>query len=266
MSAMRLEDQVKLTTPISETDPRAWIRPQAWERYTAEEHATWLFLHDRQIGILAERACPEFMAGLKALDLRGAGVPDFEDVSARLRPLTGWTIAPVEGLVPDEAFFGFLAERRFPAGSFIRQASSLDYIEAPDVFHDVFGHVPMLTNPAFADFMQAYGEAGLRAARQGRIEALARLYWFTVEFGLMRTPQGLRIYGAGIASSCEESMHALESDAPGRIAFTPSRAAQTAYRVDDLQPLYMVIDGFQELLDLAGAGFETAPRGLERAA
>ena len=263
---MRLEDQVKLNSPITATDHEAWIRPQAWTRYTADEHATWLFLYDRQLEVLAERACPEFLDGLKALDLRGSGIPDFEDVSARLRPLTGWCIAPVEGLVPDEAFFGFLAERRFPAGNFIRRADSLDYIEAPDIFHDVFGHVPMLTNPAFADFMQAYGLAGLRAARQGGIEALARLYWFTVEFGLMQTPRGLRIYGAGIASSCEEAVHALESDTPRRIGFTPRRAAETAYRVDDLQPLYMVIESFEELLGLADAGFEAAPHGMERAA
>ena len=264
---MRLEDQVKHETPISDTDPEAWTCPQAWERYTPGEHATWLFLYDRQLEVLAGRACPEFLDGLKALDLRGGGIPDFEEESARLRPLTGWSIAPVEGLVPDEAFFGFLAERRFPAGRFIRPSTSLDYIEAPDVFHDVFGHVPMLTNPAFADFMQAYGQAGLLAARQGRIEALARLYWFTVEFGLMRTGDGLRIYGAGIASSCEESVHALEGETPRRIGFTPSRAAATAYRVDELQPLYMVIDGLEALLELANTGFGLSPVArMERAA
>ena len=259
---------MKLQDPRpDDTDPQAWTCPQDWAGYSDDEHRTWLFLYDRQVELLAERACPAFLEGLEALDLRGDGVPDFEDVSSRLHDLTGWTIAPVEGLVPDEVFFGFLAERRFPAGRFVRPAHSLDYIEAPDVFHDVFGHVPMLTNPAFADFMQAYGRAGLRAARLGRIEELARLYWFTVEFGLTRTPEGLRLYGAGIASSAQESVHALEAAAPVRIRFTRERARTTDHRADDLQPLYMVIDGLEQLLELAEGGFglETTPK-LERAA
>ncbi len=259
-----------MTTQDPTTDdhrPEAWTCPQDWARYTDDEHATWLFLYDRQVKLLEDRACAAFLEGLHALDLRGAGVPDFADVSARLEPLTGWTIAPVEGLVPDEVFFGFLAQRRFPAGRFVRPASSLDYIEAPDVFHDVFGHVPLLTNPAFADFVQRYGQAGLRAARLGRTEELARLYWFTVEFGLMRTAQGVRLYGAGIASSAQETVHSLEGAAPARVRFTPDRARTTDYRVDELQPLNMVIDGFEQLLALAddGFGLERAP-GLERAA
>ena len=242
-----------------EQSPQAWTRAQDWAGYTADEHATWLYLYDRQVQLLQDRACPEFLEGLHALDLRGAGIPNFKEVSGRLSRLTGWSIAPVEGLVPDEVFFGFLAERRFPAGTFIRPADSLDYIEAPDVFHDVFGHVPLLTDPAFADFLQAYGKAGLRAAKLGRIEELARLYWFTVEFGLVRTEAGVRIYGAGIASSAQETVHSLEGATPLRVGFKPERARGTAYRSDVVQQLYMVIDGIEALLHLADDGF-----GLER--
>jgi phenylalanine-4-hydroxylase len=155
----------------------------------------------------------------------------------------------VPGLVPDEVFFDHLASRRFPAGRFIRRPDQLDYLQEPDVFHDIFGHVPMLTDPVFADFMQAYGEGGRRALRLGRLANLARLYWYTVEFGLIATPQGLRIYGAGIVSSAAESVFALESPAPHRLAFDLERVMRTPYRIDDFQQVYFVVPDFDTLLD-----------------
>ena len=179
-----------------------WTIPQGWDGYTAQEHETWVTLYDRQAAILPGRACDAFLKGLKALDLRGIGIPDFRRLSETLFRLTGWQVVAVPGLVPEEVFFDHLANRRFPAGNFIRRPENLDYLQEPDVFHDVFGHVPMLTDPVFADYMQKYGEGGLRALGLGHLGNLARLYWYTVEFGLLETAHGLRIYGAGIVSSC----------------------------------------------------------------
>lgn len=229
--------------------------PQRWDSYTEVEHRTWRTLCDRQTPVLRGRACEAYMRGLDALDLRGDGIPDFARLSQRLHMLTGWTIVPVAGLVPDDVFVELLALRRFPAGRFIRDEAHLDYIEAPDVFHDVFGHVPMLADPAFADFMQAYGEAGLRAAAEGRLDALARLYWYTVEFGLVAGPDGPRIYGAGIASSSAECIHALEAPKVERRPFDLAQALATPYRSDLIQPLYFVIASFEALLSLAEDGF-----------
>jgi phenylalanine-4-hydroxylase len=224
-----------------------WTIPQGWDRYTADEHKTWLTLYDRQMTVLPGRACDAFLRGLDALDLRGEGVPDFAAVSETLTALTGWSVVAVPGLVPDNVFFDHLAHRRFPAGNFIRAAAQLDYLQEPDVFHDVFGHVPMLTDPVFADYMQQYGEGGRRALSLGQLDALARLYWYTVEFGLMRTPAGLRIYGAGIVSSAAESVFALEADDPNRIAFDLERVMRTLYRIDDFQQTYFVIPSLEEL-------------------
>ena len=235
--------------------PRDWIVPQRWDSYTAVEHATWRALCERQQEILRPRACAAFLRGLEALDLRGDGVPDLDVLNERLGALTGWSVVPVEGIVPDAVFFALLAERRFPAGRFIRRPDQMDYLEEPDIFHDVFGHVPMLTDAAFADFMEAYGRAGVRAGAQGRIHELARLYWFTVEFGLVASSQGPRIYGEGIASSPGESVFSLESPEPGRIAFDLRQVVRTRFRTDDLQPLYFVIDSLEALLELAEQGF-----------
>jgi phenylalanine-4-hydroxylase len=232
-----------------------WIVPQRWERYTAVEHATWRALCDRQQEILRERACDAFLKGLEALDLRGDGIPDLDVLNETLHGLTGWTVVPVEGLVPDVVFFELLAQRRFPAGTFIRRPDQMDYLEEPDIFHDVFGHVPMLTDPAFADFIQAYGQAGVRAAALGRVHELARVYWYTVEFGLVASPEGPRIYGAGIASSPGESVYSLESPTPRRERFDLERVARTRYRTDDLQPLYFVIDSLDALLALVDRRF-----------
>ena len=232
-----------------------WTIAQGWEAYTAEEHATWLTLYDRQLSILPGRACDAFLHGLDALDLRGDGIPDFHRINARLTGLTGWSVVAVPGLVPDAVFFDHLAHRRFPAGNFIRKPDQLDYLQEPDVFHDVFGHVPMLTDPVFADYMAAYGRGGARALQLGRLHNLARLYWYTVEFGLVSSREGLRIYGAGIVSSRAESVFSLEDGSPNRIAFDLERVMRTPYRIDDFQQVYFVIPALDELLELTQRDF-----------
>lgn len=221
---------------------------QGWESYTAEEHDRWDRLFARQVALLEGRAAPAFMSGLEKLKLSDGGIPDFRALSERLKALTGWTVVAVPDLVPEDVFFDHLANRRFPAGNFIRPERQLDYLEEPDVFHDVFGHVPMLAHPNFANYMEAYGKGGQRAANLGVLDHLARLYWYTVEFGLVNTDEGLRIYGAGIVSSKGESVFALESPSPNRVHFDLERVMTTDYRIDDYQQTYFVIDGFQELL------------------
>ena len=221
---------------------------QHWERYTQEQHAVWRTLFDRQAGVLPGRACHEFLDGLAKLKLVRDRIPDFERMSDGLEKLTGWRIVAVPSLVPDEVFFDHLANRRFPAGQFIRSPQSLDYIEEPDVFHDVFGHAPMLAHPVFADYMEAYGKGGQRALREfGALKNLARLYWYTVEFGLVEAKEGLRIYGSGIVSSRAESIYAVENPSPNRIHFELERVMRTEYRIDDFQESYFVIGSFDEL-------------------
>jgi phenylalanine-4-hydroxylase len=221
---------------------------QHWERYDAAQHGVWKALYERQAKVLPGRACDEFLTGLKTLDLVAEGIPDFARLSDQLEKLTGWRVVAVPSLVPDEIFFDHLAHRRFPAGQFIRQPSELDYIEEPDVFHDVFGHVPMLAHPVFADYMQAYGKGGVRAMNEfASLKNLARLYWYTVEFGLIAKPEGLRIYGSGIVSSRTESIYAVESPSPNRIGFNLERVMRTEYRIDDFQESYFVIDSFDDL-------------------
>ncbi len=232
-----------------------WTISQGWENYTAEDHGVWLTLYERQSKVLPGRACDQFLKGLDALDLHGDGIPDFERMSEKLRALTGWSVVAVPGLVPDDVFFEHLANRRFPAGNFIRKPDQLDYLEEPDVFHDVFGHVPMLTDPTFADFMQAYGEGGRRAMGLGQLHNLARLYWYTVEFGLMRSAEGLRIYGAGIVSSKSETVFALDDASPNRLGFDLERVMRTPYRIDDFQQVYFVIESIESLLEAAMKDF-----------
>ncbi len=232
-----------------------WTISQGWDDYTPEEHRTWLRLYDRQLAILPGRACDAFLHGIEALDLRGAGIPDFTVISERLHALTGWSVVAVPGLIPDDVFFDHLAHRRFPAGNFIRKPHELDYLQEPDVFHDVFGHVPMLTDPVFADYMVAYGGGGARALQLGRLHNLARLYWYTVEFGLVQSRQGLRIYGAGIVSSRAESVFSLEDGSPNRIAFDLERVMRTPYRIDDFQQTYFVIPSLDELLEVTQRDF-----------
>ncbi len=226
-----------------------WTVDQGWVDYSTAEHQVWDQLYGRQAELLPGRACDAFLAGLQALDLHRGGIPEFARINEELTRLTGWSVVAVPGLVPDDVFFEHLANRRFPAGRFIRRADQLDYLQEPDIFHDVFGHVPMLTEPVFANYMQAYGEGGRRALGLGRLQNLARLYWYTVEFGLLETPAGLRIYGAGIVSSRSESLFALEDPSPNRLGFDLVRLLRTPYRIDDFQQTYFVIPSLQALLD-----------------
>ena len=232
-----------------------WTIDQGWDSYTAEEHGVWKTLFERQTQLLPGRACDEFVQGMRDLPIGPEQIPDFRRLSDVLMKRTGWEIVAVPGLVPDEVFFEHLAHRRFPAGHFIRKPHELDYLEEPDVFHDVFGHVPMLMNPAIADYIQAYGQGGLRAQQLGVLDKLARVYWYTVEFGLIRQKDGLRIYGAGIASSRTESVFSLDDASPNRIGFDLERVMRTRYRIDDFQESYFVIDSLDELLALAHIDF-----------
>lgn len=232
-----------------------WTIDQGWNTYTPEEHGVWKTLFARQSRLLPERACDEFVRGMQDLPIGPDQIPNFEQLSEVLMKRTGWQVVAVPGLVPDDVFFEHLAHRRFPAGHFIRKPHELDYLEEPDVFHDVFGHVPMLMNPVIADYIQAYGEGGLRARRLGVLEKLARVYWYTVEFGLVMQDDGLRIYGAGIASSATETVFSIEDPSPNRVRFDLERVMRTRYRIDDFQETYFVLDHLDDLLDLAHIDF-----------
>jgi len=241
-----------------------YLVTQDWQGYSAAEHATWKTLFERQQAILQDRACPEYLAGIHALDVTAAGIPDFRRLNEILKAASGWEIVAVPGLVPDDVFFALMADRKFPSTCFIRTPAQLDYIQEPDVFHDVFGHVPLLVHPVFGDYMQAYGEGGLKALGLGSLEKLARLYWYTVEFGLIRTPEGLRIYGAGIVSSKGESIYSLEGKAPKRIEFDLMRIMRTRYRIDDFQECYFVIDSFGDLIEATRPDFTPYYRELAK--
>ncbi len=225
-----------------------WIIPQAWEHYTTQDHATWDTLFARQSAMLPGRASEAFLRGIDVLKLSKPGIPDFAELSERLTAATRWRLVAVPGLVPDDVFFDHLANRTFVAGNFIRRPDQLDYLQEPDVFHDVFGHVPMLADPVFADYMVAYGQGGQRAGSLGALKRLARLYWYTVEFGLVEEAGGLRIYGSGIVSSHGESIFALDDASPNRIGFDLKRVMRTDYRIDDYQQTYFVIPSFDDLL------------------
>jgi phenylalanine-4-hydroxylase len=216
---------------------------QNWQAYTEDEHAVWRLLFERQQKLLKRRACREYLDGLQQLGVAAHGIPDFRRLSDILDRATGWRIAPVPGLVPDDVFFAFLAARRFPSTCFIRRRDQLDYLQEPDVFHDIAGHVPMLMSPVFADYMQAYGEGGLKAVHLGHLTHLARLYWYTVEFGLIATDEGLRIYGSGILSSAGEAVYSLEDPHPHRLRFNLRRVMRTQYHIET----YFVIDDFAQL-------------------
>ncbi len=254
-----------------------WTIPQDWASYTPDEHARWDALFARQSEMLKGRAVPSFLRGIDTLKMTKPGIPDFEELSERLTNLTGWRVVAAPGLVPDDVFFRHLANRTFVAGRFIRSADQIDYLQEPDVFHDLFGHVPLLADPTFADYMQAYGEGGLRSLGFDALDHLARLYWYTVEFGLIRDGGDLKLYGAGIVSSFGESHFALEDASPNRIGFDLKRVMRTRYRIDDYQQTYFVIDSFADLLrqtletdfaplyaDLATAS-ELSPEAVENA-
>lgn len=233
-----------------------WTIDQGWSSYTAQEHAVWKTLFERQSRLLPGHACDEFIRGMQDLPIGPEQIPNFEQLSEVLSKRTGWQVVAVPGLVPDDVFFEHLANRRFPSGQFIRKPHELDYLEEPDVFHDVFGHVPLLMNPVMAEFIQAYGRGGLRAKARGVLEQLARVYWYTVEFGLVRQPEGLRIYGAGIASSASETVFSVEDDSPNRIGFDLERVMRTRYRIDDFQESYFVLEHLDDLLALAQIDFD----------
>ena len=224
-----------------------WLEPKQTE-YDSDDDAIWDDLFARQMEVLPGRAATAFMQGLEKLDLGRGGVPDFGDLSAELDRLNGWSVVPVPMLIPDHVFFWHLANRRFPAGNFIRTRETFDYIQEPDVFHDVFGHVPMLTDPVYADYMQEYGKAGWKAMRHNRLKALGSLYWYTVEFGLLQeAPGDIRAYGAGILSGPTEVVYAVEAESPNRIMLNVDRVMRTDYVISDLQPTYFVIKSFEDL-------------------
>ncbi len=239
---------------------------QGWTDYTELDHAIWRRLFERQSKLLPGRACAEYVEGLRALGVAAEGIPEFERLSDILERATGWRIVAVPGLVPDDVCFEHLANRRFPATNWIRRPEQMDYLQEPDAFHDIFGHVPVLMNPVFADYMQAYGRGGLKALRLGALGKLARLYWYTVEFGLIRTPEGLRIYGSGIVSSHGESLYCLEDPSPNRILFDLLRVMRTEYRIDSFQECYFVIDSFDQLFEATRPDFTAYYQVLERLA
>ncbi|HCH0555834.1 TPA: phenylalanine 4-monooxygenase [Pseudomonas aeruginosa] len=240
---------------------------QPWASYSAADHQTWGQLFERQRALLVGRACDEFLAAQDAMGLSADEIPRFDDLNVVLGAATGWQLVGVEGLLPELDFFEHLAHRRFPVTWWIRRPEQIDYIAEPDLFHDLFGHVPLLMNPLFADYMQAYGRGGVKAHGIGpqALVNLTRLYWYTVEFGLIDTPQGLRIYGAGIVSSKGESLYCLESAAPNRIGFDLTRVMRTRYRIDDYQKTYFVIDSFEQLIQATAPDFTPLYAELEHA-
>lgn len=226
------------------------IIDQDWKSYTPEDHKTWGLLFDRQTKILKPRACEEYFKGLEILGITGDEVPDFEKMNRNLRRATGWEVVAVPGLIPSKPFFTMLSNRQFPSGNFIRKPHQLDYLEEPDIFHDVFGHVPLLTNPAYADYMNAYGRAGDAAIANKGVKFLARLNWYTIEFGLIRDKGGdIKIYGAGIVSSFGEARYALDDPSSNWLQFNLERVLRTGYYIDDLQATYFVIDSFEKLFE-----------------
>ena len=233
------------------------IVEQPWDSYSASDHDVWRQLYQRQREILIGRACDEFLQAQDAMGMTERQIPKFTELNHVLEAATGWTLMGVEGLLPELDFFDHLANRRFPVTWWIRRPDQIDYIEEPDLFHDLFGHVPLLMNPLFADYMAAYGRGGVKAHGIGpdALQNLTRLYWYTVEFGLIQQQDGLRIYGSGIVSSKGESIHCLESEAPNRIGFDLTRIMRTRYRIDSYQKTYFVIDSFKQLMDATGPDF-----------
>ncbi len=233
------------------------IIEQPWDGYSETDHAVWRELYQRQRQLLVGRASDEFLAAQDAMGMTPDRIPKFTEINAVLKDATGWEIIGVEGLLPELDFFDHLANRRFPVTWWIRRPDQVDYIEEPDLFHDLFGHVPLLMLPVFADYMAAYGRGGVKAhgINPDALVHLTRLYWYTVEFGLIRQPDGLRIYGSGIVSSKGESIHSLESDSPNRIGFDLQRIMRTRYRIDSYQKTYFVIDSFDQLMEATRPDF-----------
>ena len=225
---------------------------QDWPAYSAQEHALYRRLFERQAKLAPHYACPEWSTAIAELD-SAREIPRFDEISRKLRRATGWEIVPVPGLIPDEAFFGHLASRRFPVTVWLRRPEEFDYIAEPDVFHDFFGHVPLLFDRVYADHLYEYGKGGLKAMRLDAVKFLARLYWFTIEFGLVNTKNGVRAYGAGLMSSGGELAYCVEDPKPRRLPFDLKRIMRTEYLIDRYQDTYFVIDSFEQLMR------ETAP-------
>ncbi|MDP2249109.1 MAG: phenylalanine 4-monooxygenase [Hydrogenophaga sp.] len=228
--------------------------PQNWAAYTDADHDTYRRLYERQTALLPGLACDAFIEALPSLGARDR-IPRFEDINERLKPATGWELVAVPGLIPERPFFDLLANRRFPVTDWIRTPDEFDYVVEPDVFHDLFGHVPLLFKPVFADYVQRYGAGGLKAHDLGAGELLSRLYWYTIEFGLISQADGLRAYGAGILSSSGELRHSVSSPQPQRIALDLMRCMRTRYKIDDYQATYFVIDSFDQLFDMTAPDF-----------
>jgi len=220
---------------------------QDWRAYGAEEHALFRRLYERQSKLVPRYACPEWIAAIAGLDA-GREIPRFDVISRKLKSKTGWEIVAVPGLIPDEAFFTHLAGRRFPVTVWLRKPEEFDYIVEPDVFHDFFGHVPLLFDQVYADHLHEYGKGGLKAMRLDAVKMLARLYWYTIEFGLMNTPAGVRAYGAGLLSSGGELAYCVEDPGPKRLPFELERILRTDYQIDRYQTTYFVIDSFAQLM------------------
>jgi len=236
---------------------------QDWEQYTVEEHARWRMLYARQAKLMKRFAAKEFIAGTETLDA-GDGIPDLDLASARLSAATGWRLVAVPGLIPETDFFEHLARRQFPVTNWIRRADEIDYLVEPDIFHDFFGHVPLLFNPVFADYMQLYGEKGAEANRLGTSKILVRLYWYMVEFGLIRTADGLKAYGAGMLSSAAETKFSIEDKSPNRLCFDLKRVMRTSYRIDDFQETYFVLDSYDQLFEATRRDFAPIYEAVQR--
>lgn len=220
---------------------------QKWNDYSNEEHSTWEQLFVRQMEVLKPRACPQYLQALDILGFTSDRIPDFTNVNKRLRAETGWEVVATDGLIKSKAFFDMLTDRKFPSGRFIRRPDQLDYLEEPDIFHDLFGHIPLLTDPSYANYMHAYGQGGTRALKYKTTRHLARLNWWTIEFGLMQTDEGLKIFGAGLLSSFSEAKYCLDDPSAHHIAFDLERCMRTRVYINDMQPCYFVINSFEDL-------------------
>ena len=235
---------------------------QDYARYTSADHDTYRRLYERQSALLPGLASDAFIAALPSLGARDQ-IPRFEDINERLQRATGWEIVTVPGLIPEVPFFTLLANRKFPVTDWIRTPDEFDYVVEPDIFHDLFGHVPLLFNPVFADYVQRYGQGGLKAAELGACEMLSRLYWYTIEFGLIRESKGLRAYGAGILSSPGELPYSVQSPLPQRLPLVLERTMRTRYKIDSFQQTYFVIDSFDQLFDMTAADFSPIYQQLQ---
>jgi phenylalanine-4-hydroxylase len=244
------------------------IRPdytvdQDYSRYTAAEQELWKRLYARQSALVPQFACGEFIDALQTLNF-SLGIPHFDEINAKLFSATRWTLVAVPGLLPDDVFFTHLANRRFPVSVWLRKPEEFEYIVEPDIFHDFFGHVPLLFDPTCADYLEAYGKGGVKAKGLNALDYLARLYWYTVEFGLINTPKGLRTYGAGILSSAGELPYCINSTKPNRIRFDLLRVMQSNYKIDTFQETYFVIENFRELFDATAPDFTPYYEELRR--